>query len=58
MKNEQLRQTKPEKQPEKTNKVRQIFTSMSPKEKKAILLISFFGAILMFVINVLKIFLK
>jgi hypothetical protein len=52
MENEPLQQP----EPEKTDKVRQIFASMSIKEKKAILLIGFLGAILMLIINVLKIF--
>jgi type II secretory pathway component PulM len=58
MENEQLQQSKPEKQPEKANKVKQILASMNAKEKKAILFIGFFGAILMLVINILKIFFK
>jgi hypothetical protein len=44
-------------QPEKEKKVRKIFTSMSIKEQKIILLIFFIGIMLMFIINVLKIFL-
>jgi hypothetical protein len=53
MGNEPLQQ-QPE--PEKTNKVRRIFASMSIKEKKTLLLIGFFGMMLMFIINMLKIF--
>jgi signal recognition particle GTPase len=56
MENEQLQQPESEKQTEKVNKVKQIFASMSTKEKKNLLLIFFAGAILMFVINMLKIF--
>jgi hypothetical protein len=58
MENEQLQQLKPDKQPEKANKVKQILASMNAKEKKAILLICFLGAMLMLVINILKIFFK
>ena len=61
MENDQLQQPESENQldqPEKTSKIKQIFASMSAKEKKTILLIGFSGVILMFVINVLKIFLK
>jgi hypothetical protein len=58
MENEQLQQPEPGKQPEKANKVKQIFASMSAKEKKNLLFIFFIGAILMLVINILKVFLK
>jgi hypothetical protein len=58
MEKEQLPQPESEKQPEKVNKIKQIFVSMSVKEKKILLSIFFIGAILMFIINVLKIFLK
>jgi hypothetical protein len=58
MENKQLQYPEPEKQLEKKNKMRQIFASMSIKEKKTILLIGFLGVILMFIINLLKIFLK
>jgi hypothetical protein len=51
-------QSEPEQRPGKKNKIRQIFASMSIKEKKTVLLIGFLGIILMFVINLLKIFLK
>jgi hypothetical protein len=52
MKNEQ----QPE--PEKKNKIKQLFAFMTAREKKILLLIFFGGAILMFMINLLRIFLR
>jgi hypothetical protein len=42
----------------KTNKIKQVLAFMTTKEKKLLLIIFFSGAILMFIINVLKIVLK
>jgi hypothetical protein len=43
---------------EKESKVKKILASMSIKEKKTVLLICFTGLVLMFVVNMLKIFLN